>query len=657
MRALLLIPDPSSRRRLEGALVQRGWTVVVRDPERSVPESMRSDAPSLVVVQETPAGVGSDTCRFVRSEVALRGCYVLGVVWQNDVAAIQRLATAGADDVIAAPFEGGEIDTALTLAEVRIGGSPAGGGGNGFSAERSLSEITRQLHVQQAFLEGLFENAPEGVVILDEEHCVVRINSEFTRVFGYTPDEAQGRKLNDLIVPEPLHGESIELDGGLVRGERVLIETVRQHRDGHLIDVSVLATPIHVNGPVGAFVIYRDITERKRQEAALRASEARYRALFDQSPVGVFLCDQDLKISHCNEYLMRIIGAPYDEIVGSDLLSLREGKLLPGLRAALRGEPAFYEGAYRTHTGKQLFVSVHYAPLRDEDGSVIGGIGVLEDISHRILTEKRLRAQAAEMERMNAALRERTLELEAAMKARNRLYSAMNHELRTPISAILLYQELLLAGSLGALADEQQRALEHSHTATRHLLNLVRDILDLSKIEAGKVSVQPVEVRLDQLLAELHASMAPLTESYGSLLYLDAPEEMDPIVTDPQRLRQILMNFVSNAAKYGNQNPIVLRCSIRESNEVDIEVIDRGIGIAREDLENVFEDFVQLNTVDEEGTGLGLAISKRLADLLSARVEVESAPGEGSTFRIILPTVTSGEEPASAEPLAGSLLS
>ena len=143
--------------------------------------------------------------------------------------------------------------------------APADGGAD----PTALVEITRKLHVQQAFLEALFESAPEGVVILDEGYRVARINGEFTRIFGYTPDEALGRDLNDLIVPSGLRDESIELDVGVRRGERVMVETVRRHRDGQLIDVSVLATHIDVNGPVGAFGIYRDITGKKRQDAAL----------------------------------------------------------------------------------------------------------------------------------------------------------------------------------------------------------------------------------------------------------------------------------------------------------------------------------------------------------------------------------------------------
>lgn len=615
--------------------MRRGWEVACVQAPAAALDASRARPFPLLVVQEDERGQGAATLRAARTDPDAAAAYLLGIADQSDADAIRRLTDAGAEDLLLAPFDAPEVDARLTVAEARIGGAGRAEGRPPLPGD--LGEVVRRFHVQRAFLEGLFESAPEGVVIIDPDSRVVRTNSEFTRLFGFSPEEAAGRSLNDLIVPLDRRGEGVELDGGVQRGERVMVETVRRHRDGQLIDVSVLATPIDVNGPVGAFAIYRDITEKKRREAALRESEARYRALFDQSPVGVFLCDRELRVTHCNEYLTAVLGETYEQIVGADLLNLRNSRLLPGLRAALGGEPAFYEGPYRARNGKQLHVSVQYAPLRSDAGEVIGGIGVLEDISDRLIAEKQLRAQAAEMERVNAALRERTLELEAAMQARNRLYSAMNHELRTPISAVLLYQELLIAGSLGPLGEEQLRALEHSHTATRHLLELVRDILDLSKIEAGKVTVQPVEVCLKSFLTQLRASMAPLTERYGSALDLEIGPSIASIVTDPQRVRQIVLNFVSNAAKYGRGNPILIRCGTRAAGEVCIEVVDRGIGIAESDLGQIFEDFVQLGSATEEGTGLGLAICRRLADLLDARLEVLSELGVGSTFSLVLP--------------------
>jgi PAS domain S-box-containing protein len=393
----------------------------------------------------------------------------------------------------------------------------------------------------------------------------------------------------------------------------------------------------------------------RAQEEALRESEGRFRALLDQSSVGFFLCDARLRITHCNEYLSCLINIPLQEIIGADLSNLRNGRLRPYIAAASRGEATFYEGPFRSRNGGSLYALIQYVPLRNEAGEVTGGIGAFADISFRVLGERQLRAQKVEMERINIALHDRTLELEAAMRARSRLYSSMNHELRTPISAILLYQELLIAGSLGPLNEEQLSAIEHSHRATRHLLDLVRDILDLGRIEAGRIKVKPVTVKLVPLLDELQASLSPLAESFGSSLYLELAPDLEPVVTDPKRLRQILMNLVSNAAKFGRRNPIRMRGLRRTNGDTVVEVIDRGIGIPPEEIDRIFEEFVQLSLSDEteQGTGLGLAICRRLADLLGGRVEVESTVDVGSVFRVVLPAVTPSAAPAAGVPVVG----
>jgi len=222
------------------------------------------------------------------------------------------------------------------------------------------------------------------------------------------------------------------------------------------------------------------------------------------------------------------------------------------------------------------------------------------------------------------------------MQARSRLYTTMNHELRTPISAIMLYQELLLSGVLGPLSDDQARAIEDSHSSAEQLLELVNDILDLSKIEAGKIGVRPSLVEVGKVVSELLPTVRPLARRFGSDVHVEIADDLPVLRTDPQRLRQILLNLASNAAKFGRGRPIVLRC-LAVDDEIVIEVEDQGVGIASEELPGIFDDFVQVGTLQHGGTGLGLAISKRLAALLQGRLEVESTLGEGSTFRLVLP--------------------
>ncbi|HET8657102.1 MAG TPA: PAS domain S-box protein [Longimicrobiaceae bacterium] len=643
MRALLADTDTPLRAEIFGALRDRGWAVTLANDAGALTACFQAAPFPLVVLAHPLAdGDGLKICRAIRESAPGRSAYVLLVAREPDAETVRTIADAGVDDLLTLPAPPRDIHARIALAEARLGCASDTGEGSASSYLPRIRELEGALQVQRAWLEELFESAPEGIAVVDENDRVLRLNGEFTRMFGYTSEEALGRPINDLIAPYHLMEEAMRITRSTARGERQVIETVRRHRDGQLIDVSLLATPIRVgDGCVGAYGIYRDITERKAHERALRQSEARYRALFDQSPVGVFLCDLHLRVTRCNDRLPEILGVSIAEIVGVGLREPAGRALLPGLCEARVEQPVVYEGLHSGRQGARWF-SVRYAPLRDPDGVLVGGMGVVEDITGRELAKQQERAQAAELERVNAALRERTLDLESAMSARNRLYTSMNHELRTPISAIMLYQELLLSGSLGELPGAQKEALQNSHTAAQHLLELVQDVLDLAKVEAGKMRLNPARVEMLPLLEELLATVRPLARRYGSEVHLEVLTELPALLTDPQRVRQILLNLISNAAKFGLGRPIRLRCFVHPcpggAPELAMEVRDEGIGISAEDLPNVFEDFVQVGAPYSGGTGLGLAISRRLAELLQGRLEAESELGAGSTFRLILPT-------------------
>jgi signal transduction histidine kinase len=274
--------------------------------------------------------------------------------------------------------------------------------------------------------------------------------------------------------------------------------------------------------------------------------------------------------------------------------------------------------------------TVEFETTREFEGAsgrlaipIIGLVGLIVSIVIYRATQAQVEARA------------RAEESEAA---RARFFAAMSHELRTPINAIMGYNDLLLGGIYGPLPAPQAHGIERAQKAARHLVELVNDVLDLSKIEAGKVRLDIEAVDVGEMIDDLSSTIRPMAESRGCVLHLDGVDCRQVVWTDPRRVRQILLNLLSNAAKFGAGKPIGVRCLGDGDGGVAIEVTDRGGGISLEDRERIFEEFVQLEKGDPEGTGLGLAISRRLAALLGGTLEVDSEPNVGSTFRLKLPT-------------------
>ncbi|MBV9108843.1 MAG: hypothetical protein JO306_05525 [Gemmatimonadetes bacterium] len=243
---------------------------------------------------------------------------------------------------------------------------------------------------------------------------------------------------------------------------------------------------------------------------------------------------------------------------------------------------------------------------------------------------------------VNHQLERRTRELQLALSARNRFYAAMSHELRTPINAVMGYNDLLLASVYGALNEQQELAIERSQRAAQHLRELVDDVLDISRIEAGRMDLVHERVQLGAIVEELFATLRPAAQMASTPLRVTV-EGDGTVVTDPRRVRQILLNLVSNAVKFGGGAPVWVRVAPSREGGVQVEVTDGGPGIAPEDQGRIFDEFVQLardengDSAGIDGTGLGLPIARQLARLVGGRIEVASTPGLGSTFRLSLP--------------------
>jgi two-component system, sensor histidine kinase len=259
------------------------------------------------------------------------------------------------------------------------------------------------------------------------------------------------------------------------------------------------------------------------------------------------------------------------------------------------------------------------------------------ELEHRTSLLEAEARSAAKLSQMNEELHRRQIALEQAMGARNRFYASMSHELRTPINAVIGYSTLMLDNIYGPLNAKQKEGLQRTLKAARHLLELVNDVLDLSKIEAGKIELSLQPVMFPGLIEDLFVTVRPLADEYGSTLALTMDSEPFNVVSDPRRVRQILLNLLSNAIKFGEGKPIRVVCKQCDDKGVEIEVVDEGVGIAKEDITRIFEEFVQVSESKQPGTGLGLPISRRLAQLLDGALTVCSTPGQGSAFRLTLP--------------------
>jgi PAS domain S-box-containing protein len=365
------------------------------------------------------------------------------------------------------------------------------------------------------------------------------------------------------------------------------------------------------------------VEEQTRQaERALRESEKRFRILHETSPDGFVILHSVREGGRIVDFLWDYANPAAEQLVGKTAQELEQTTMLdafPGNRESglfdlyvdvvENGEPRQTEIHYQ-YDGMDSWLLVTAAKLDD------GFAATFSDITRR---------KQAEEER------------EKAIAVRSRFFAAMSHELRTPINAILGYSDLLLAGVYGKLTDPQQQGLERAQSAGRHLLELVNDVLDLSKLEAHKLEIQVEEVSIPALVDDLFNTLGPLAVERGSELEIDVAQCEGTVMTDPRRVRQILLNLISNALKFGEGQPVTVRCKTGADGSVTMSVIDRGIGIAEEDIDRTFEEFVQLSAEERRGTGLGLSISRGLAELLGGELRAQSTLGEGSTFSLWIP--------------------
>ena len=363
----------------------------------------------------------------------------------------------------------------------------------------------------------------------------------------------------------------------------------------------------------------------------------------------------DNPIVAVNPAFTRLTGYTAEDALGRNCRFLqgddRDQPEVARLREAIRTESEVLVTLRNYRRDGTLFWNeLRTAPVRDAAGRVTHFVGIQSDITGRVVAEQALVRRTAELERARDALQDQTIQLVDATQARDRFMATVSHEMRTPINAVLGYADLLDLDLQGPLTDGQRDYLGRIRRTGRGLLDLVNDVLDLTRAEFGHLEVDPAELDPLPVTEEVAALLEGQAQQKGLVLELAAPDGPVPTVrADRRRLRQILLNLVANAVKFTDAGAVTLRVYVERlpdagpggpATRVRFDVTDTGIGIAPDQLALVFDEFFQADpklTRRHGGAGLGLAISRRLARLMGGDLAVTSVPGRGSTFSVWLP--------------------
>lgn len=398
--------------------------------------------------------------------------------------------------------------------------------------------------------------------------------------------------------------------------------------------------------------------EKSHPDELLRDKLDSYRLLVQEvRDYAIFLLDLQGNVNSWNEGAERIKGYRADEIIGKPLSlfypkqEIENGKPFKNLAAALRDGRFEDEGWRIRKDGSRFWADAVITCIRDAAGEVIGFSKVTRDLTERraaeneirkmnVDLEHRVKERTAELQAANEALKQRTKEAEEASRLKSQFVSNVSHELRTPLNAIIGYTYLI--GDLCREAGEEQRtALEGIERNAGDLLRLINEVLDLSKIEAGKISVEQGEVEMAGLLKELVENMGRLTEGKPVRVDYKVAPDLPLIESDAGKIKQILVNLLSNAIKFTPEGRVTMEAKASPAKGgIEVAVQDTGVGIKPEALPKIFEAFYQSDadsTREFGGVGLGLRIVKDLVDLLQGEIGVESEYGKGSTFTLFLP--------------------
>jgi PAS domain S-box-containing protein len=498
------------------------------------------------------------------------------------------------------------------------------------------------------------EATPAAVIVTTSDEKVIYWNGRGEAIFGYDSGDAVGRLLTEIIVPASgLEEEQEFLRKTLETGSGIL-ECVRQTKDGSLVFVYISSKVLrNAEGEI-EFVLssIKDMTgvallsdamiveptfRDNEQSENLRQSEERFQQFVEGAEdYASLMLDPEGRVVSWNVGAERVNGYKAKEIIGRHFSCFYPSERIAlghpewDLRTAREQGHSEDEGWRLREDGERFWANILITVLFRNDGLLKGFALVMRDLTKH---------QEAEV------LRYKNIELQNAAEAKDRFLANMSHELRTPLHGIIGFAEVLADGKPGGVNPEQKEYLEDIANCGKHLLQLINDVLDLAKVRAGKMELNPATFPLAKAIAEICAVAKHIAQNKTIQIAANVASEIGDVMLDQTKFRQVLYNLLSNAIKFTEDGGKVEIFATRdETSRLRLVVKDTGIGIKAENLGRLFKEFEQLDSgvaCRHEGTGLGLALTKRIVAMQGGTIDVESEVGKGSSFTVVLPMVNS----------------
>ena len=527
--------------------------------------------------------------------------------------------------------------------------------------ERSLDLTSQELRQANAELDVFFQAYPLLFLRLDNEGTILDQKGELATDFDIPPENLPGKRIYDLPFDKA--------DNKFLKA----VHHVRETRSMVTIECSIKVQeqkkyyearllPLQGNKLIA---IIRNITERKQTEKKIYDLQRYNRGLIETSLDPLVTFDQQGIIMDVNEATIRATGRSHEELTGTpfaDYFTDPEKAYKGAMLVFETGEVRDYELVMKAGNGKETFVSYNASLYRDQAGLVIGAFAAARDITSLKRSEKELRRERDKVKKsirkkisllneraeLIAQLEKANIQLRELDRMKSAFLANMSHELRTPMNSIIGYTDLLADRIDGPINEEQEKSLQKIAANSKHLLQLINSILNIAKIESDKMVLTPGELNLKRLVGSVVPIFEPQIKKKGLTLIDRIDPDLPLLYGDEEALKQILINLLSNAVKFTAKGGITISAGLSDQGikpgerpiSAEVCVEDTGIGIKEEDLNTIFDKFVQVDpsTIRQyEGTGLGLSIAKGLVSAYKGMIWVTSTYGEGSKFYFTIP--------------------